>query len=221
MSQKKNFTKSEGDKWFDRNKSVMGKSEDKSLSVLNVITNNQLQPTSVLEIGCANGFYLNELQLAFNCKTYGIDPSKMAINEGKKRFPSLNLKVGTSDELNFKNEQFDLIIFGFCLYLSEPKDLFKIAYEADRCLKNEGHILIKDFAPKIPFKNKYIHTEGIYSYKMNYENMFSWHPTYRTVFVSSTSHKGLSLRNHLNEQINLTLLNKNETFAFIDNPYNF
>ncbi len=219
MSQKNIFTKSEGDEWYNRNKTAMGVAEDESLSVLNVIKANQLQPKTILEVGCANGFYLNELQKNFNCTAYGIDPSQIAINEGIKQFQNLNLQVGTSDVLNFESNRFDLIIFGFCLYLSDPNDLFKIAYEADRCLKNKGHILIKDFAPKIPFKNKYIHTEGVNSYKMNYAKLFDWHPAYQTVFMSTTSHKGLSLRTNPNEQIGLTLLYKDEALAFINNPY--
>ena len=99
-------------------------------------------------------------------------------------FSALSLSIGTADDLHFGNDSFDTIIFGFCLYLCYKKDLFKIAYEADRCLQNEGTIIITDFYPPFPYKNRYSHREGLYTYKMNHGRMFVWNPSYTEVAKS-------------------------------------
>ena len=75
--------------------------------------------------------------------SFGIDPSKKAIKIAQEL--GINAKVGTAEKLPFIDKEFDLIIFGFCLYLCDTNDLFKIAYEANRVSKVESWISIIDF----------------------------------------------------------------------------
>ena len=90
----------------------------------------------------------------------------------------INASVSTAEKLSFDDDTFDLIIFGFCLYLCDTTDLFKIAYEAHRTLKNRSWLMIIDFwspeLKKIPYKHK----EGVFSSKFDFSKMFSWHPSY-------------------------------------------
>ena len=175
MNQKQIFIDGEGDKWFERNLgNQYSKQEDE---IVNKINELKIQYSSVLEIGCSHGLRLNYLNKN-GVKLYGIDPSKKAIDYGKKSFKNLNLKQGTADQLDFQDNLFDLLIFGFCLYLVDPNDLFKIAYEADRVLKSNGHLIILDFEPSKEYFKDYHHKKGVLTHKMDYSKMFTWNKNY-------------------------------------------
>ncbi|AKA70309.1 class I SAM-dependent methyltransferase [Clostridium scatologenes] len=132
MEQKEVFLKSEGDKWFERNKECLN-GVPKPYEFYKIYIKPGFK---ILEIGCSCGHDLDYFQQYYNCKCYGIDPSKDAVEEGKEKYTNLNLKVGTSDKLEFEDECFDFVIFGFCLYLVDRKFLLKTICEADRVLKN-------------------------------------------------------------------------------------
>ena len=177
MSQKETFLSGEGDHWYERNNWNIptATTEDPILKALNYCL---ITPMRVLEIGCADGWRLAEIERRYGCQSYGIDPSKQAITAGQAEHPTLQLSVGTADALP-AIEPVDLIIFGFCLYLCDPQDLFKIAMESDRLLKDQGHIVVLDFHPPTGhYRNPYVHKEGVFSYKMDYSKLFSWHPAY-------------------------------------------
>lgn len=183
MNQKKIFLKSEGDKWFLRNRNNIDLKISLSKDpILNYLKKKKVCFRSVLEIGCSNGYRLELLKhIKENLQLYGIDPSKKAILEGRKKFNKLNLKVGTADKLEFPKEKFDLVIFGFCLYLCDRKDLIKILYEANRVLKKKGLVIIYDFYSSSPFSNEYLHYNGVKSYKMDYSKIFLWNPQYELI----------------------------------------
>ena len=60
------------------------------------------------------------------------------------------------------------------------EDLFRIACEADRVLKNPGWLLIQDYYTPAPTKRAYHHRDGVFSYKMDYRRLFDWNPGYTT-----------------------------------------
>jgi ubiquinone/menaquinone biosynthesis C-methylase UbiE len=218
-TQKEIFQTSEANQWFIRN----SKSNQINVEEGNVITKSlqdlEISPQKALEIGCSSGIQLNILQKALGPECFGIDPSDLAIENGKKEFPNLSLQVGTADSLPFDDSSFDLIIFGFCLYLCDRKDLFKIANEADRCLSENGFLVIVDFQPPIPYKNSYTHKDGIYSFKMDYSKMFSWNPSYNIVLNRIFSHSQSSQRNNPDEKVSVTVLHKNEEFSYPIAPF--
>jgi len=72
-----------------------------------------------------------------------LEPSNEAVYQAISL--GLDARVGTADVIPFQDKSFDIVIFGFCLYLCDRDDLFKIAAEADRVLKTPGWLLIKDF----------------------------------------------------------------------------
>ena len=195
--------------WYQRNKSAFTAEKQKEDPILLALENCQIRPTRVLEIGCANGWRLAELHHHYHCETFGIDPSEEAIMDGKTQYPYMHLSVGTADELP-EIEPVDLIIFGFCLYLCDPKDLFKIAMISDRVLVNHGHIAIYDFhPPKGNYRNKYSHKEDVYSYKMDYSTIFSWHPSYLQIYKKIAPHRANSKNTFLpDELISVQVLKK-------------
>ena len=216
MNQKNLFLTSEGNAYFQRNKNTQIEKDDTDI-VLEVIKFVEIPcPLRILEIGCSNGSRLEILKQYFtNAECYGLDPSEDAISMGKDKY-DFNLMVGTADALPFEEGFFDLILFGFSLYLCDRKDLFKIAYEADRCLGNNGYLIIKDFQPPFPYRNSYVHYEGLSSYKMDYSQMFKWNPAYTEICRVISSHQGFIKRDIPDERIGVTILHKNNTYTY---PY--
>lgn len=180
--QKDIFKNGEGDAWLDRNKSgnsINSSDTRVNKKVLEYLLSLPLpnsEDIKVIEIGCGEGNLLRNLLKERKWELYGIDPSKKAINLLKNSI--IKTSVGTADELNYKAETFDLIIFGFCLYLCDTSDLFKIANEVYRISKNNSWLVIVDFWShdfrKVPYK----HLDGVYSSKFDFSKMFSWHPSY-------------------------------------------
>lgn len=209
--QKNTFLKEEGDAWFRRNcKNLESHSLDFNKIMLHLWSRLSHQPQSVLEIGCADGNKIGALFGRYgNAQYFGVDPSPEAIARGMARYPQLNLSQGTADALPFLNGSFDAIIFGFCLYLCDRQDLFKIAYEADRCLKERGFLIIVDFFPISTYKNAYTHKDNLFSYKMNYAKMFLWNPQYSIVEVCSFSHAGPTFSEIEDDRISIQVLFKN------------
>lgn len=199
MKQAEIFLKGEGDAWHKRNKK-MSRLPD---MVLETIEKLELKPRSVLELGCGDGWRLEKLK-GPTCHVMGYDPSILAVNEGKKR--GLNLEVATAKEgLYFTKEAYyEMIIFGFCLYLVDREDLQMIVGLADRALKNEGHIIIHDFIVDTPYRRKYKHKDGVWSYKMDYSQLWLANPSYyrRLHFKNSAEDIGVSiLRKRLDQWV--------------------
>jgi ubiquinone/menaquinone biosynthesis C-methylase UbiE len=148
----------------------------------------------------------------------GIDPSRAAIEDGKRSFPTLQLEIGTAERLPHHIQGFDLIIFGFCLYLCDPADHFRIVAEADRALVDGGHLVVYDFDPPAPYRNAYSHADGIYSYKMDYARLFLAHPHYslreRLTFAHGGEHKILP-----DNRLAISWLVKNTRSAWPPNPW--
>lgn len=216
-NQKDIFSDEEGNQWYLRNKSaLLNKSSD---PVLDLMHQRELKPARVLEIGCSNAWRLNIIQESFHSECFGIDPSEQAILEGRKKNSLLNLEPGTADLIPFLDKKFDLIIFGFCLYLCDRKDLFKIAYEADKFLMENGYLIILDFEPSFPYKNPYQYKEGVFSYKMNYTNLFLSNPSYFLVSKSILTHSGFEKIEDPNERISVSLLMKNTLNDYVSNPF--
>ena len=80
------------------------------------------------------------------------------------------------------------MIFGFCLYLCDPCDLFSIAREADRVLRSPGWIVIEDFFSTTPRSRSYRHHAEIHSHKMDYRTLFAWHPHYECLTYKVRHH---------------------------------
>lgn len=99
----------------------------------------------VLDVGCGSGTprYFTLLTK----KVVGIDPSVMLIKKAQDQLPD-NLKqkvtyqVGSGEELNFKDETFDLAVFSWSLHHISIKFQKKACRETYRVLKKGGQLLI-------------------------------------------------------------------------------
>ncbi|PJG59343.1 class I SAM-dependent methyltransferase [Aeromonas cavernicola] len=220
MSQKNIFIAGEGDAWYERNKQHTNDNSVNNDPILAALNTIKCKPTRILEIGCANGWRLAQLKKIYSAECYGIDPSILAIQNGQTCYPDLNLFVGTADTLP-NIESVDLIIFGFCLYLCDPQDLFKIAANSDHLLSDKGLMTILDFNPPAGhYRNEYQHHNHIFSYKMNYGDMFCWHPSYHRIFEHSRHHNGSNeLELEPDSLVSVQIFKKDCQLLTAKNPY--
>lgn len=182
MLQKDIFLSNEGNKYLERNKAVYLNEGNLEGNELFMACDKYIKDDfRILEIGCCNGINLNYYSKTKSVELYGIDPSDEAIEMGKSQYPKINLNVGTADKLDFEDGYFDMVIFGFCLYLVDRNLLFKSISEADRVLKNKGFLCIVDFDVNIPKKNAYRHFKNVYSYKLDYSKLFTCYPEYTLI----------------------------------------
>ncbi len=204
--QKKAFLKGEGDAYYRRNRTT---TPLQGLSHGYEIYAKYLTPGSkILEIGCNLGHNLDHFVRTRRCAGYGIEPSRKAVAEGKKRYPSLHLAVGTSDALPFKDGFFDFVLFGFCLYLVDRPLLLRSLAEADRVLKPGGFVGITDFDTKRPVTREYRHRPGVRVYKTEYWKLFEAFPEYTLVEKKSFSHGGDAFAKDVQERVASTVLVK-------------
>ena len=169
MKQVRAFLHGEGAAWLERNQSKLPPAVDpvtEAIKAADIPPNNG----NVLEIGCANGWRLEQLKRLYGCHCTGVDPA------APRNVP--NLFQGAANSLPVSSDEFDFVIYGFCLYLVDREDLFVVAAEGDRVLRNFGYLIIHDFLPDYPNKVPYKHREGIFSYKMDYANLWLGNPAY-------------------------------------------
>ena len=208
--QKDIFLSEEGNQWYNRNKDF----EDVKVQIRNIAARYIKKEDRVLEIGCSDGRNLAFINRDTGASCFGIDPSSEAIIEGSKKYPSLNLTVGTADDLNFPDDQFDVVIFGFCLYLIDCKLLLRVLSEADRILRNKGFMINIDFDTKIPKTRSYKHCDGVFTHKFDYIKIFEAIPFYHLVEKNSFSHFSNEFNCDPKERLCLSVLYKD-----IENSY--
>lgn len=199
MKQSQIFLDGESAAWLERNQGKLGHKDD---PVLLTMEKYQLKPKRVLEIGCANGWRLDILQRAWGCDVSGIDP-QLDTSFGGYIFQ------GTADDLDIIRTSFDAVIYGWCLYLTDPEDYFMIVTEGDRVLKDGGFLIIYDFFTDYPYKNKYKHKDGLFTHKMDFSKLWLGHPAY--------SLYGRDVFGEDDNQTAVTILKKNMKTAFLVN----
>lgn len=210
--QKDIFLESEGDAWFQRNRQAIaagaGARNDSILECLSKIKNSSLSPVKVelLEVGCSDGWRLEWIQNNWGVACSGIDPSSKAVQSGADK--GVRCVQGTADSLPFKDASFDVLVYGFCLYLCDRADLFKIAAEGHRVLKPDGWIVIKDFFSPTPLEREYHHHAGIVSHKMDYRRLFDWHPAYSVYHHEVRHHAGEGITDEQQEWVSVSILRK-------------
>ncbi len=166
----------EGDAWFTRNLGKLGEHDP----VTDAIVNAGIKPKYALEVGCANGWRLDKLRKIFNCGIMGVEPSmKAGIAAAQLRVPVHQMSASC---IPVSTHGYDLLIYGFCLYLADPDDWLLIASEGDRALAPGGYLVIHDFiASDTPYAVNYEHREGIRAYHFDFARLWLGHPQYEIV----------------------------------------
>ncbi len=210
VNQSKVFLESEGDVWFERNiKAVNSKSSYyETETIKRVLESYKNKIADILEIGCGNGAKLSNLCHYFNAAGFGVDPSAAAVRNGNELHKDLQLSVATASKLPYNDCKFDLVYFGFCLYLVDRNDILKAVAEADRVLKNGGFLAILDFDPKQRHKRPYHHKPGLFSFKTSYADFFTAGGHYYLVAKESFSHGASQFTTDSDERVSISILYK-------------
>ena len=207
LQQKEIFLNGEGDNWFKRNYRTYSDWSLTSDPIISEIPFPSLELTprsKILEIGCGQGLRLKHLKDNFKCNVVGLDPSSDSTSFAKGL--GLDAVIGTADSLPFEDNSFDLVIFGFCLYLCDKDDLPKIVSETHRVLKSNSWLIIYDFWSDNDYANEYKHRAGVISYKSDYSKMFTWHPSYKVFMHKIFHHSTHTMTDACDEHSCVTLI---------------
>ena len=211
--QKQVFLDLEGDRYFQRNKEALD--AGRGGQDLALYEKYMERGARVLEIGCANGRNLEYFVRSRGIAASGIDPSELAVQQGRTRAPYLELSVGTADALPYPDAHFDFVLFGFCLYLVDRPLLSKVVSEADRVLRDSGYMGITDFDVSTPLRRPYQHCKGLHSYKYDYSRLFLAFPHFSLVEKLAFSHTATRFTPEVQERLSAVLLFKDHAQAYV------
>ena len=62
--------------------------------IVDTIVERRIEPNRLLEIGEANGYVLDALQREFDYEAFEVEPSILAVEDGKGRFPNVDFRQG-------------------------------------------------------------------------------------------------------------------------------
>tara|TARA_B100000963_G_scaffold345719_1_gene350124 strand:+ start:2682 stop:3332 length:651 start_codon:yes stop_codon:yes gene_type:complete len=183
--------KKEADRYFVRNQGHLSVKDEK---IFNLIKINSIKANNILEIGCSNGNRLNQYsKLCKSKKNYGVDLSKKAILDGKRRYKDLKLLNISSIEIDKIKVNFDLIICGFFLYYLDRELIFKQFDLIHDKLSKNGLLLIWDWDPLFKHSNKDFNSKKLRTFKMNYDNFLIesglFEIVYKQKYISSKRYK--------------------------------
>ncbi len=173
----------EGSAWWERNREALHDpariARDHTLLMLDSI---QPRPNRLLEIGCADGWRLEEIRKRYGTTCFGTDVADNAIVEGRGLYPRLILNRTASHEKQ-PSVPMDVIILAFTLHWVDRFWLPWTVAQADSLIWPGGHIIVTDFMPDVPTKVRYHHRTDVelWTYKQDYSACFTALGTYREV----------------------------------------
>jgi len=175
-----NFTETDGDNWYDKNKNVVNRTNLVDKIMIENIKRYVDDETSIdiLEIGCSDGSRLDQLNGRVNANLFGIDISSRAIDEGKCKFKDISLTCNNFLDESYEGQKFDVVICGFFLYYILKEDLSRIVFKIDSILKDNGHLIVTDFFSKGYMEKKCTHRENLFMHKMDHSKLFLAYPNY-------------------------------------------
>lgn len=213
----------DAERYFERNRDLLVPQGDPVKAALDVI-NGASPISSVLELGCANGWRLAALREAQECRAVGVDASSAAIEDGSRRFPHVDLRSGLLPEAlprEFPDDSFDCVILGFFMYVLPRSDLFRLASEVDRLVSEQGHVVVYDFLYPSPTQAAYAHSSELHTYKMDPSSPWTWSPTYTLVYRDVHQGSRMSHASMPSRWVTVDVLRKNtsgEAYPLVGAP---
>jgi SAM-dependent methyltransferase len=103
------------------------------------------QGERILDLGCGTGVLIQRLlQVSPEIEVFGIDTSAEMLEIAKQKLPeSVELKVGSADNLPFPSNYFDIVISTSAFHFF--RDPSQALQEAKRVLKPNGRLVITDW----------------------------------------------------------------------------
>jgi SAM-dependent methyltransferase len=106
------------------------------------VVEGDLTGRRVLEVGCGTGRFLAALE--DRAKAWGVDPSPEMLEVARGRVPSTGLKLGSAEELPFKDGWFERAVMWLVVHLVDRPRAF---VELHRVLSPGGRFAIATFDP--------------------------------------------------------------------------
>lgn len=190
MNQDDKFLESEGNNWFSRNQDYLNNKASEEDVILRIIKEYNLTPKKVFEVGCSNGWRLNEINKLYGSDCFGVEPSEKAILDGQKKYPNINFYQSTASNIPIEIKN-DLVIINYVLHWVSRNSLLKSIAEIDRIVDNDGYLLIGDFFPDNPTIKGYHHlSDGeVFTYKIDYAAIFLATGMYTLVAKNTFDHE--------------------------------
>ena len=113
-------------------------------NILNIA--KKLKPKNALDIATGTADIAINLGSIYDCKVVGVDISEQMLNVGRKKITKMKLdeyvrlETGDAENLNFKDNYFDLVTIGFGV--RNFQDLEKGLRECFRVLNKKGTLII-------------------------------------------------------------------------------
>lgn len=210
------WLKSEADAWFSRNderfaaQDLSSRIDIKELS--HFFEKTEASIGKVLEVGCSSGRVVEIVSHSLQAHGVGIDPSRRAIEAGNARLSArganCKLQVGSATEIPSEDEEFDLVMAGFFLYVIPPNQLFRAISELDRVLRPGGFLAIRDFDHPHFLSVPYGHQPDSKVFKRRYHEIFVSSFHYSIVFSRSFSEESEGFSEDPNKRESFTILYK-------------
>lgn len=120
-------------------------------STLGLMRTYDIRPKKVLDVGCASGWFLNEVAGVYpEAKYYGVDVYEDAVKYGNRTYKQLNLEVSDAHKLPYISKTFDLVICTEVLeHVIDPDNVLK---EIKRVLTDDGVAIIEMDSGNILFR---------------------------------------------------------------------
>lgn len=180
MKQSHQIYEFEADAWYKRNKQLLGTGHD---PVASAIEDVGIVPNRVMEIGCSNGWRLAKLKENYGCDTIGVEPGRYAAQYARRMNGVGRVFRMTAERLPLSMTAWaDMLIYGFCLYLTDPEDWAHIVAEGSRVLRDDGHLIVYDFrATTDCYAKPYEHSPGMLSYHFDFASLWLANPLFTIV----------------------------------------
>lgn len=129
------------------------KIDPKKNFIKNIMKAFNLKDKTVLEIGCGKGLVTKQL-VKYAKEIIAIDPDKKAIQEAKfklKNYKNTKFLVGSGENLAFKNNSFDLVVYSLSLHHITKSFMEQSLHKSMSLLKPNGKIIILEPSGKGTF----------------------------------------------------------------------
>jgi ubiquinone/menaquinone biosynthesis C-methylase UbiE len=115
------------------------------------------KPKKILDIGCGLGYLIAWLVEKTDANGWGIDSSKIAINQSKNLYPRINFSQGEVFKLPYGNKSFDCVLMVNLIEHLNEKKQEKALVEAKRVLKNKGALILSTPEKNSLYSRVWIH----------------------------------------------------------------
>lgn len=156
----------------------------------------------ILDLGFGYGYFEQKIKEKKNrFILYGIDISRFAVNEARKKYGCNFFTGNISDKLPFKENYFDYVVSLECLEHIESDKIFGILKEIKRVLKEKGKAIFS-----VPINEKYTLTYNPNNHLRRYS---------RRIFIQELIYSGFKIE----KTIELYAFSRNYHFKKLINSF--